>query len=214
MFDEDVWRYELAVFSNPSIKSQGPENPDAFYEGQTTSIRLLFTTRQPPKPWVFRPPWTVMAMLRFSHNPGRHRPEPQRCAHLRLERASRNHRLVGGDKTVRCDATLSYNLSSEGEEFAADDTSAGVGLRGNGLLLVAQPFRCVCGVRGCRSPFVHLRSIGQPIRKMATCGVHRRRGGVRICLPLLQGPVLRPGRPGAVCALDLAHDGRAATNSG
>ena len=41
VFDEDVWRYELAVFSNPSIKSQGPENPDAFYEGQTTSYSVV-----------------------------------------------------------------------------------------------------------------------------------------------------------------------------
>ena len=59
------WPCSPTRASNPKV----PKTPMHFTRAKPPPIRLLFTTRQPPKPWVFRPPWTVMAMLRFSHNP-------------------------------------------------------------------------------------------------------------------------------------------------
>ena len=39
-FDEETFTYELAVFSDPGIIAQGPEDPDGFFEGQETTYSV------------------------------------------------------------------------------------------------------------------------------------------------------------------------------
>ena len=129
VFDEDVWRYELAVFSNPSIKSQGPENPDAFYEGQTTSYSVVVHNEATAQALGVSAALDCHGDVEILTQPPGDidlNPNDVHTFVWSVRPATIDWWEV--DKTVRCDATLSYNLSSEGEEFAADDTSAGVGL--------------------------------------------------------------------------------------
>ena len=40
VYDEDVFTYRLAVFADPAIIAQGPVDPEAFFEGQTTQYEV------------------------------------------------------------------------------------------------------------------------------------------------------------------------------
>ena len=40
VYDQEVFTYELAVFSDPAIVAQGPSDPDAFFEGQETTYTV------------------------------------------------------------------------------------------------------------------------------------------------------------------------------
>ena len=40
VFDQETFTYKLAVFADPAIVSQGPANPEAFFEGQETTYSV------------------------------------------------------------------------------------------------------------------------------------------------------------------------------
>ena len=40
VYDEETFTYKLAVYADPAIVAQGPEDPDAFYEGQQTTYHV------------------------------------------------------------------------------------------------------------------------------------------------------------------------------
>ena len=41
VYHDAVFRYRLDVYADPAIQSQGPENPEAFYEGQETTYSVI-----------------------------------------------------------------------------------------------------------------------------------------------------------------------------
>ena len=129
VFDEDVFRYELAVYANPSIASQGPENPDEFYEGRDTTYSVVVHNEA-----------TAMALgvsaALDCHGDVEILGAPDAVPALL---ANGKHTFVWDvrpatidwwevDKAIRCDASLSYVHASEEDRYKGDDTSAGVGL--------------------------------------------------------------------------------------
>ena len=128
VYDEDVFTYRLAVFADPAIIAQGPVDPEAFFEGQTTQYEV--TVRNIGTALAYG----VGASLDCNGDVDI-LSEPDPVSQMNATVAHRytwDVRPVVIDwweteRTVQCDATLSFGHVGDGN-VESNDRSQGVGL--------------------------------------------------------------------------------------
>ncbi|MEE3084896.1 MAG: hypothetical protein VX330_05450, partial [Candidatus Thermoplasmatota archaeon] len=128
VYDEDVFTYRLAVFADPAIIAQGPVDPEAFFEGQTTQYEV--TVRNIGTALAYG----VGASLDCNGDVDI-LSEPDPVSQMNATDAHRytwDVRPVVIDwweteRTVQCDATLSFGHVGDGN-VESNDRSQGVGL--------------------------------------------------------------------------------------
>ncbi|MEC7351214.1 MAG: hypothetical protein VYA29_05095, partial [Candidatus Thermoplasmatota archaeon] len=128
VYDEDVFTYRLAVFADPAIIAQGPVDPEAFFEGQTTQYEV--TVRNIGTALAYG----VGASLDCNGDV-EILSEPDPVSQMNATDAHRytwDVRPVVIDwweteRTVQCDATLSFGHVGDGN-VESNDRSQGVDL--------------------------------------------------------------------------------------
>ncbi|MEC8780114.1 MAG: hypothetical protein VXX54_02695, partial [Candidatus Thermoplasmatota archaeon] len=128
VYDEDVFTYRLAVFADPAIIAQGPVDPEAFFEGQTTQYEV--TVRNIGTALAYG----VGASLDCNGDVDI-LSEPDPVSQMNATDAHRytwDVRPVVIDwweteRTVQCDATLSFGHVGDGN-VESNDRSQGVDL--------------------------------------------------------------------------------------
>ena len=128
MYDEDVFTYRLAVFADPAIIAQGPVDPEAFFEGQTTQYEVTVRNIGTALAYGVGASLDCNGDVEILSEPD---PVSQMNATV-AHRYTWDVRPVVIDwweteRTVQCDATLSFGHVGDGN-VESNDRSQGVDL--------------------------------------------------------------------------------------